>query len=87
MRRGGSFVWCVKDEEAGCGDVDGGNCFAHWWDEVLFCEVLFWRDKVRFKDLERMGEFVVCIRGVCAGEDAACPDDSENEGWIDDAVE
>jgi hypothetical protein len=79
---GRSFVWCVKDEEAGCGDVDGGNCFAHWWDEVLF-----WKGEALFGDLERMGEFVVCIRGDRTGEDAARPDDSENEGWIDDAVE
>ena len=34
-----------------------------------------------------MGEFVVCIRGVRADEDATRLDDSENEGWIGDAVE
>jgi hypothetical protein len=34
-----------------------------------------------------MGEFVVCIQGVRASEDAAHPDDSENEGWMGDAVE
>jgi hypothetical protein len=28
-----------------------------------------------------------CVYVVRAGEDAARPDDSENEGWIDDAVE
>jgi hypothetical protein len=52
---GRSFVWCIKDEEAGCGDFDSGNCFAHWRDEVLF-----WKDEAHFKDLERIGEFVVC---------------------------
>ena len=71
-----------KDEEAGCGDLDGGHCFAHLQDEVQFC-----KDETRFGDLERMGEFVVSIRGVCAGEGAARPDDGENEDWIGDVVE
>lgn len=45
-----------KDEEAECGDFDGGHCFAHLQDKVQFC-----KDEIRFGDLERMGKFVVSI--------------------------
>jgi hypothetical protein len=63
-----SFVWCVKDEDAGCGDFDGANGFALWQDELLFR-----KDEVRFGDFERMGEFVVCMRGVCPAKKPPAP--------------
>jgi hypothetical protein len=63
-----SFIWCVKDEEAGCRGFDGANGFALWRDEVLFC-----KDEAHFVDLERMGEFVVRILGVCSAKMPPAP--------------
>lgn len=78
---GGASSGALKDEEVGRGDFGGRHCFAHWQDEVQFC-----KDETRFGDFERMGEFVVSIRGFVPAK-VPPPDDGENEDWIGDVVE
>ena len=74
----GASSGASKDEEAGCGDFDGGHCFAHLQDEVQFC-----KDETRFGDLECMGKYT---RGLCRRR-CRPPDDGENEGLIGEVVE
>ena len=63
-------------------DVDCFHSSAHRGHEVVFGE-----DEAGAGDAERVGEFVVGVGGVCAGENATGAYDGEKQDRVGDAVE
>lgn len=49
----------------------------------------FWLrdDEFSFRSVDMVGQFILGVGGVCAGEDTACGDDAEDEDWIVYVVE